>query len=77
MNEENTIAGVGAGFSTQRQYDVKMIGESGVPTVRENIENRIARAEAQVIRLKETKAKMEKSGLLDLRISDLREAMDY
>jgi hypothetical protein len=46
-------------------------------TVRENIDQKILRAEMQVKRLKDTKEKLEKSGLLDISISDLQEAMRY
>lgn len=47
------------------------------PTIRENIDARIAMAEAAVARLKATKQQMEKTGILDLKIGDLREAMKY
>lgn len=60
------------------QYNNALIGGPIIsPTVRENIDRRIANAEAQVVRLKETKLKLEKTGLLDVNISDLQEAMHF
>jgi hypothetical protein len=47
------------------------------PTVRENIDNRIKAAVAQVERLQTVRSQMEKSGLLDIPIGDLQEAMRF
>jgi phage-related protein len=46
-------------------------------TLRQNIDQQIAQAEAHVKTLQETKARMEASGVLDLRIDDLNRAMRF
>lgn len=47
-------------------------------TVGENIDARIASLQAQIEALQETKAKLsEPTGLLNVRIEDLRQAMSY
>ena len=46
-------------------------------TLRQNIDERIAEAEAHVKKLQETKVRMEKSGILDMRIDDIQEAMRW
>lgn len=47
------------------------------PTIRQNLDQRIAMHRAAITRLEATKAKMEASNLLDVPIGDLREAMNY
>ena len=46
-------------------------------TLRQNIDGQIAQAKAQVAVLEETKARMEASGILDMRIDDLNRAMRF
>jgi hypothetical protein len=47
------------------------------PTIGENIDMKIRQAEERLQMLKENKVRMEKTGLLDIRIHDLRQVMDY
>ena len=47
------------------------------PTIGENIDMKIRQAEERVKMLKENRALMEKTGLLQIRIHDLRQVMDY
>lgn len=47
------------------------------PTVRENIDRQIEHHEAAIRRLNETKLRLDSANLLDIKISDLREAMSY
>ena len=47
------------------------------PTVRENIDQQIEVHEAAIRRLNETKTRLGAANLLDIKISDLREAMSY
>lgn len=47
------------------------------PTVRENIDNRIRGMQTEVERLQTVRVKLEKSGLLDVPIRDLQEAMRF
>lgn len=46
-------------------------------TIRQNIDAKIARAIDHVDVLRATKARLEKSGLLDVPIGDLRDAMNF
>ncbi len=46
-------------------------------TLRQNIDERIAEAQAAVKLLEETKARMEQSGILDMRIDDIQRAMRW
>lgn len=46
-------------------------------TMRQNIDMQIKQAEARVEELKETKGRMEKSGILDMRIDDIQRAMRF
>ena len=46
-------------------------------TLRQNIDERIAEAEARATALREAKARMEAGGLLDQRIDDIQEAMRW
>ena len=46
-------------------------------TLRQNIDERIKQATAAVKELEETKDRMEKSGILDMRIDDIRRAMQF
>ncbi len=63
----NQIAKAGEGPATRR-LDI---------TLRENIDNQIAIATKHVESLMETKARMEKSGILDMRIDDIQAAMRW
>lgn len=58
---------------------VGYVGDAKVfnPTIRENIDSQIKSAIARVENLQETKKRLEKSGLLDVPIGDLRQAMNY
>jgi len=47
------------------------------PTIGENIERQIAQHKAAILRLEETKKSMKAANLLNLKISNLREAMSY
>ncbi len=46
-------------------------------TLRQNIDERIKQAQAAVAELEATKDRMEKSGILDMRIDDIRRAMQF
>jgi len=46
-------------------------------TLRQNIDERIKQAQAHVAELEATKERMEKSGILDMRIDDIRRAMQF
>ena len=46
-------------------------------TLRQNIDERIKQANAHVAELEATKERMEKSGILDMRIDDIRRAMQF
>ena len=46
-------------------------------TLRQNIDERIKQAQAGVAELEATKGRMEKSGILDMRIDDIRRAMKF
>ena len=46
-------------------------------TLRQNIDERIQEAQARVVALEATKARMEVSGILDMRIDDIQEAMRW
>ena len=46
-------------------------------TLRQNLDEQIKQAEATVETLKATKERMEKSGILDARIDDIRRAMRF
>lgn len=48
-----------------------------MPTVGQNIDNQIRRHRDSIARLEATRASLDKANLLDLKISDLREAMNY
>lgn len=47
------------------------------PTIAENIDRQIAELEARIANLKAHRQNLEKTGLLPLKISTLREAMNY
>lgn len=59
------VAGLGIG---QRRLDI---------TIGENLNERIVMAEKHLQELKDTKSRIESTGLLTARIDDLRRAMDY
>lgn len=46
-------------------------------TLRQNIDERIKQAQAHVAELEATKDRMEASGILDMRIEDIRSAMQF
>ena len=46
-------------------------------TLRQNIDERIKQAQAAVTELEANKDRMEKSGILDMRIDDIRRAMQF
>jgi len=46
-------------------------------TLRQNIDERIKQAQAHVKELEDTKTRMEKSGILDMRIDDIQRAMRF
>ena len=46
-------------------------------TLRQNIDDRIKQAQNAVAELEATKERMEKSGILDMRIDDIRRAMQF
>ena len=52
-------------------------GQLHNPTVAENIDNRIAQFENEIIRLKAVKAKLESGDIASIPIQDLRNAMSY
>lgn len=58
--------------------EAKMISSRRMDiTLRQNIDERIKQAQANVKLLEETKDRMEKSGILDMRIDDIRRAMQF
>jgi hypothetical protein len=63
------------------QYNQGMLGlvdsKMHNPTIGENIDMKIRQAEERLQMLKDNKVRMEKTGLLDIRIHDLRQVMDY
>lgn len=66
---ENAIAYAGEAKMLQaRRMDI---------TLRQNIDQRIKQAQAAVAELEATKDRMEKSGILDMRIDDIRRAMQF
>jgi hypothetical protein len=74
MNEANIISQKEA---AQRAMSGSNLISFGDRTIRENIDLQIQQAIDNVERLKGVKASMEKSGLLDVKIGDLRQAMNY
>lgn len=46
-------------------------------TLRQNIDERIKQAQSHVAELEATKTRMEASGILDMRIDDIRRAMQF
>lgn len=46
-------------------------------TLRQNIDERIKQAQAHCAELEATKTRMEASGILDMRIDDIRRAMQF
>jgi len=77
MNESDAKypppAAVGIGQYSGALMDAKMHN----PTIGENIDMKIRQAEERLQMLKDNKVRMEKTGLLDIRIHDLRQVMDY
>ena len=71
MLEKYGAQEAGLGGSQLQTRDIKQ------PTVRENLERQIAFHEGRVVKLRETLEKMDKTGLLDMRIDEIREAMNY
>lgn len=65
---EATTAAMSLGAVQARRLDI---------TLRQNIDERIAEAEARAQALRDAKARMEASGLLDQRIDDVQEAMRW
>lgn len=61
-------SGAGASELQRRRLDI---------TLRQNIDERIKQAQAQVKELEETKDRMEASGILDMRIDDIQRAMRF
>lgn len=59
--------------------ETKMIGNARRIdiTLRQNIDERIKQARGLVAELEATKERMEKSGILDMRIDDIRRAMQF
>jgi len=69
MYEGNSVYANPAGsLIGQRKLDI---------TIGENLDERIKQAEMYLQELKDTKARIEETGLLTTRIDDLRRAMDY
>ena len=60
-------------------HQVGLVGAGCIqpPTIRENIDRQIEKHLAAVRRLEETKVNLEKANLLDMKISDLQQAMSY
>lgn len=68
------------GVSNQLGYanDAKVAcGSTYNPTIADNIDNRIAQFENEIIRLKAVKAKLESGDIASIPIQDLRNAMSY
>ena len=68
MYEDKAMAVQNVGMLSQRKIDI---------TIGENLDQRIKMAENKLQELKDTKARIEATGLLTARIDDLRRAMDY
>lgn len=68
QSEKANIAMMAGGSVSARRLDI---------TLRQNIDERIAEAQAAVKLLEETKDRMEKSGILDMRIDDIQRAMRW
>ena len=76
MDEQNyaqesnkyAMAGTAIGQIQTRRLDI---------TLRQNIDERIKQAQAAVAELEATKDRMEKSCILDMRIDDIRRAMQF
>lgn len=58
-----------------------LIGKEGLidhsPTLAENIDRRIQRMEEEIARLKKVKFTLETGSILDVKLDDLRQAMNY
>ena len=77
MNEA-VPAGMAIG-NLARYHDAKQVeGARRLDiTLRQNIDERIKQAQAAVAELEATKDRMAKSGILDMRIDDIRRAMQF
>lgn len=73
MDEQYAVA------EQARNYPDKISGSSRRLdiTLRQNIDERIKQAQAHVAALEATKTRMEASGILDMRIDDIRSAMQF
>lgn len=70
-----TAAGQGA-YADAKQAIIGSARRMDI-TLRQNIDDRIKQANAHVAELEATKERMEKSGILDMRIDDIRRAMQF
>lgn len=66
-----------AGYPDAKQATLVGHGRRMDITLRQNIDERIKQANAHVAELEATKDRMEKSGILDMRIDDIRRAMQF
>lgn len=66
--EQTNYIGGAAQMISARRMDI---------TLRQNIDERIKQAQSHVAELEATKERMEKSGILDMRIDDIRRAMQF
>ena len=76
---EGQYANLGLGQISGDEYAAKQAAVAiRVPrTVRENLDEKIARAQRMLAQLEATKSEMQKAGLLDMNIENLRTAMNY
>ena len=76
---DDQYAGVMEKMSEARNYPNTLVGSNRRLdiTLRQNIDERIKQANAHVAELEATKERMEKSGILDMRIDDIRRAMQF
>jgi hypothetical protein len=70
---------IGGGLSPYAEKESAMIAHQRrlECTLRQNIDEQIAQAKAAVATLEQTKDRMEKSGILDMRIDDIQRAMRF
>lgn len=66
--ESAAKSAIGGQLVSQRRLEV---------TLRENLDQRIKEAQERVIALETAKSRLEKSGILDMRIDDIHQAMRF
>lgn len=72
----NEVTGYEAEQNTNYQDKISPSRKMDI-TLRQNIDARIAQKQVEIKALEETKSRMEKSGILDMRIDDIQAAMRF